>query len=82
MTVVCINDSNLPEGAVLNKWEEYEVEREYLNALDQRVYILKNHINEGHTKLGMRWIGYNANRFRKPEDIYAEEEKEVNYILN
>jgi hypothetical protein len=77
-----MNDSNLPEGAVLSKWEEYDVESTYINALDQKVYILSNHINEGTTKFGMKWKGYRADRFRQPEDIYAEEEKEFNYILN
>jgi hypothetical protein len=56
--VVCINDKNLPLGANVVEGKEYEVESEYLNTLDQRVYIIKNVVNEGTTKWGMRWIGH------------------------
>ena len=44
--VICVNDTNLPEGAYVVYDMEYEVEHEYMNALDQRVYILKNAVNE------------------------------------
>ena len=80
-TVVCINDKNLPQGATLTEGKEYNVVDEYLNALDQRVYILEGITNDGTTKWGMRWTGYNAQRFRDLEGVYNEE-KEVNFALN
>ena len=48
--VVCINDQTQPLGANVVEGKEYEVEHEYINSLDQRVYIIKNAINEGTTK--------------------------------
>jgi hypothetical protein len=65
--VVCINDKNLPQGAVLQKGQEYKVETEYVNNFEQRVYILYGIINEGTTKMGLRWAGYDASRFTDPE---------------
>jgi hypothetical protein len=65
--VVCINDKNLPQGAVLQKGQEYKVENEYVNNFEQRVYILYGIINEGTTKMGLRWAGYDASRFTDPE---------------
>jgi hypothetical protein len=79
--VVCINDKNLPEGANVKKDKEYIVENEYLNALDQRVYIIKGVTNEGRTKLGMKWIGYNVQRFTTVDDIEIKEEK-YEYAFN
>ena len=79
--VTCINDKNLPEGAHVVAGEEYEVENEYHNALDQRVYIIKGITNEGITKMGMRWIGYDATRFRVTEDSKATK-KEYEFALN
>jgi len=80
-TVTCINDKNQPLGANVVKGKEYEVESEYVNALDQRVYIIKGAINEGTTKWGMRWIGYDATRFSTQETVEIEE-KEHNFALN
>ena len=80
-TVTCINDKNQPLGANVVKGKEYEVESEYVNALDQRVYIIKGAINEGTTKWGMRWIGYDAVRFSTQETVEIEE-KEHNFALN
>ena len=65
--VICINDRNLPQGAVLQEGQEYKVENEYVNNFEQRVYILYGMINEGTTKMGLRWIGYDAARFADPE---------------
>ena len=79
--VICVNDTNLPEGAYVVFDMEYEVEHEYMNALDQRVYILKNAVNEGTTKWGMRWIGYDAMRFREVE-YTSTEHSNYNYALN
>jgi hypothetical protein len=79
--VVCINDKNLPQGANIVEGKEYEIEREYLNALDQRVYIVKGAINEGTTKWGMLWIGYNANRFSTLDSLEIKE-KEYMFALN
>jgi hypothetical protein len=79
--VVCINDNNQPEGACVVKGKEYEVENEYNNSLDQKVYIIKGITNEGITKMGMRWIGYNATRFRVTDDSKATK-KEYEFALN
>ena len=61
--VICIDDKNLPQGAYVSCEEKYIVEEEYINALDQRVYIIKGAVNQGTTKLGMVWKGYRADRF-------------------
>ena len=80
-TVICVDTKNLPQGAKLVKDKEYEVENEFVNALDQRVYIIKGIINKGRTKLGMEWYGYRADRFRDVETIEMEE-KVYDYALN
>jgi hypothetical protein len=80
-TVTCINDKNLPLGAHIVEGQEYEVENEYLNALDQRVYIIKGAVNEGTTKWGMRWIGYDAMRFSSQESVEIKE-REHTFALN
>lgn len=82
--VICINDSNLPLGANVVKNEHYEVESEYVNALEQRAYIIKGVNNKGRTKLGMDWRGYNANRFATLEDFVLEnsEVEEQELVLN
>jgi hypothetical protein len=76
-TVVCINDKNLPAGARVVKDKEYIVTDEFINNYDQRVYILEGISNEGTTKMGLRWIGYDANRFAEPESTQQvlEEQK-------
>jgi hypothetical protein len=79
--IICINDQNLPSGAKIVEGKEYEVEHEYLNALDQRVYIIKGAVNEGTTKWGMRWVGYNATRFSTQESLEVKE-KEYMFALN
>jgi hypothetical protein len=79
--VICVNDKNLPQGAAVTEGCEYEIEMEYLNALDQKVYILKGVPNEGTTKWGMKWVGYNAVRFSKLDSLEVEE-KECNFQLN
>lgn len=65
--VVCINADRLPEGANLIKWEEYLIEREFINELEQKVFIISGINNKGTTKLGMRWHGYRADRFISPD---------------
>lgn len=70
--VVCINDKNLPEGAAVIKGREYTVIEEFVNNYDQRVYIIEGIANEGTTKMGLRWIGYDANRFAEPETLMKE----------
>lgn len=75
-TVICVNDKNLPQGAKVIEGKEYEVESEYVNALEQRVYILKGIPNKGTTKMGMRWMGYDAMRFAEGE---SKKEKRVEY---
>jgi len=70
--VVCINDSKLPEGAQVIKGREYIVVDEFVNNYDQRVFIIEGIANEGTTKMGLRWIGYDANRFAEPESLMEE----------
>ena len=70
--VICINDKNLPQGANLKEGQQYEVEDDYLNFLDQRVYILKGVPNQGTTRWGMKWVGYDAKRFKEIEDDSME----------
>ena len=79
--VICINDKNLPPGAVVVKDKEYTVVDEYLNFLDQRVYILQGIVNEGRTKLGLEWTGFDAKRFADVDKV-VNEKKEVNFALN
>jgi hypothetical protein len=79
--VFCIDDQNLPLGACVVEGHIYEVEREYINHLDQRVFIIKGIINEGTTKWGMQWIGYKADRFAIL-DNFEVEEKEHMFALN
>jgi hypothetical protein len=67
--VVCINDNKLPEGAQVIKGREYTVVDEFVNNYDQRVYIIEGIANEGTTKMGLRWIGYDATRFVEPETL-------------
>ena len=80
-TVTCINDKNQPMGANIVEGKEYEIESEYVNALDQRVYIVRGAVNEGTTKWGMRWIGYDAVRFSTQENVEIEEEEHM-FALN
>ena len=78
--VICITDKNLPQGAVLQEGQEYKVETEYVNNFEQRVYILYGMINEGTTKMGLRWVGYDASRFTDPETAQQMlEEKKYEY---
>ena len=70
--VICINDKNMPEGAVVVKGREYTVIEEFVNNYDQRVYIIGGIINEGTTKMGLRWIGYDASRFAEPQTLMTE----------
>jgi hypothetical protein len=70
--VVCINDSRLPEGAQVIKGREYTVADEFVNNYDQRVFIIEGIANEGTTKMGLRWIGYDASRFAEPETLMEE----------
>jgi hypothetical protein len=79
--VICINDRDLPQGANLTEGQEYEIEREYLNSLDQRVYIVKGAVNEGTTKWGMKWIGYDSKRFSILDGLEVEK-KEYTFALN
>ena len=78
--VVCINDKKLPEGANVVEGKEYVVDTEFVNNYDQRVFIVSGIINKGITKMGLRWYGYDANRFadfdtltiESYEHVYAE----------
>lgn len=79
--VICIDDTNLIQGASIESGKEYIVINEYANALDQRVYIIKGAVNEGTSKMGMRWVGYRADRFREVDTIEQTQE-EYAYALN
>lgn len=70
--VICINDKNLPRGASVKEGQQYYVEEEYSNFLDQQVYIIKGVPNKGTTKWGVKWIGYDATRFQVVEDSTME----------
>jgi hypothetical protein len=70
--VVCINDKNMPEGAAVIKGREYTVIEEFVNNYDQRVFIIEGIANEGTTRMGLRWIGYDANRFADLDTIKEE----------
>ena len=67
--VVCINDKNMPEGEAVVKGREYNVVEEFVNNYDQRVYIIEGIVNDGTTKMGLRWVGYDAARFAEPETL-------------
>jgi hypothetical protein len=79
--VICIDDKNQPLGANVIEGKEYEIIEDYVNFSDQRVYIIKGAINEGTTKWGMRWVGYNAKRFSTLDSLEVEE-KEHTFALN
>jgi hypothetical protein len=72
--VICINDENLPPEANIQKDQIYEVISIFTNSLDQKALILKGVNNEGRTKWGMKWFGYDSKRFRdlKDEELLEE----------
>jgi hypothetical protein len=83
--VICINDKNLPRGASVKEGQQYHVEEEYSNFLDQQVYIIKGVPNKGTTRWGMKWIGYDATRFQEVEDgkmEYRVVAQEKNFAYN
>ena len=79
--VICSNDKNQPLGANVVEGNEYEVQEEYINPLDQRVYIVVGLNNSGVTKMGMKWYGYKAERFKSTEDVSVKEEEHM-FALN
>ena len=79
--VTCTNDKNQPLGANVVEGQEYEVEYEYINGYEQRAFILKGAVNEGTTKWGVKWVGYNSNRFAIVDSLEVEE-KEYMFALN
>jgi len=81
MKVICINDKKLPEGGKLMEGREYEVEKEFINNFDQKVFIIAGINNYGMTKMGMRWYGYDSKRFSNADGVH-EEAIEHNYALN
>jgi hypothetical protein len=76
MKVVCIDDTKLPQGASVKEGTEYEVIDQYVNGMEQKVYIIKGVVNEGRTQFGLHWIGYRAERFtpleKKVIEVYDE----------
>ena len=82
MIVVCINDSKLPTGAEVVKGQEYNVlDIIHLPFANQKSYIIEGVANEGTTRFGLPWIGYDSVRFR---DLELEEkvERMVEQLLN
>ena len=79
--VVCINDRKQPEGGELVEGKEYEVKEEFINNYEQKTFVVSGINNYGMTKLGMRWYGYNANRFADL-DALATESYEHAYAYN
>jgi len=79
--VVCINDTKQPEGGELIKGKEYEVEEEFTNNYEQKTFVIAGINNYGMTKLGMRWYGYNANRFADLDALATESYEHV-YTYN
>lgn len=76
--VVCVDDKNLALGAKVIEGDVYEVESDFLNSYEERVYLLKGCVNQGFTKFGMKWIGYKASRFSDVTvDVAKEEELEA-----
>ena len=80
-TVFCINDKELPLGASVVEGQIYEVEYEYINGYEQRAFILKGAVNEGTTKWGVHWVGYNSKRFAVLDDLGVKEEDRM-FALN
>jgi hypothetical protein len=79
--VVCINDRKQPEGGELVEGKEYEVEEEFINNYEQKTFVIAGINNYGMTKLGMRWYGYNANRFTDLDALATESYEHV-YTYN
>ena len=79
--VVCINDRKQPEGGELVEGKEYEIEEEFINNYEQKTFVVSGINNYGMTKLGMRWYGYNANRFADLDSL-ATESHEHAYAYN
>ena len=79
--VVCINDIKQPEGGELIEGKEYEVEEEFTNNYEQKTFVIAGITNYGRTKLGMRWYGYNANRFADLDALATESYEHV-YAYN
>lgn len=81
MRVVCIDDKKLPPGAEIVKGKEYTVESEFINNFDQKVFIIAQINNEGRTKMGLPWKGYNAKRFADVESLTKVENYEEAYVV-
>jgi hypothetical protein len=79
--VVCINDKKLPPGAEVVKGEEYNIESEFINNFDQKVFIIRGIANEGRTKMGLPWKGYNAKRFADVESLNRIENYEQAHFI-
>lgn len=80
--LTCINDKKLPEGANVVNGREYYVLDEFINAFEQRTYIISGVNNRGTTKNGLRWQGYCASRFADLDSLSLEGamEQETNEI--
>jgi hypothetical protein len=82
MIVKCIDDTKQPIGGQVVKGREYQVQKQFINNFDQKVYLIVGITNEGRTAMGLPWKGYNANRFTDIDTQGSEQEHdEVSELL-
>jgi len=82
MIVKCIDDTKQPIGGQVVKGREYQIQKQFINNYDQKVYLIVGITNEGRTAMGLPWIGYNANRFTDIDTQGSEQEHdEVSELL-
>ena len=79
--VICINDKKQLKGGELVEGKEYLIEKEFINSLDQKVFVVKGINNYGMTQLGMRWYGYDAKRFADADKTYEEVEEYSSMLI-
>jgi hypothetical protein len=75
--VICINDKKLPPDGQIVKGVEYVVIEKFINNYDQIVYIIEGIANEGRTRFGLPWVGYNSTRFDTLDEITLEKVEEL-----
>ena len=77
--IKCINDKNLPQGANIVEGKKYTVISSRMNNYEQKIVFLVGVANNGTTKMGLEWNGYDAKRFGTTIDdlLAVESEEEV-----
>jgi len=78
--VICTNDKKLPEGAEVKEGFSYYVEDSFTNNFGQKALMLSGVRNEGITKNGLHWKGYDATRFKQLDKV--KEKVEFNVMAN